>query len=161
VARKQLADTGSAGLSLRAVARDLGMASSAVYRYFPSRDELLTALIIDAYSAIPGYRAPQDTIDPAARIPALLIQIVADAEATGRRSAPLKLPATVQADLQALSAQIAPRLDESTLARAAMGWMQLIGSISFELFGHLNNVIHAYADYFEFQMNVVAAELGL
>ncbi|MEY4224482.1 MAG: hypothetical protein RIS33_1416, partial [Actinomycetota bacterium] len=42
---------GAAGLSLRAVARDLGMVSSAVYRYFPSRDDLLTALIIDAYDA--------------------------------------------------------------------------------------------------------------
>ena len=39
-------------LSLRAVARELGMASSAVYRYFPSRDELLTALIVDAYDAL-------------------------------------------------------------------------------------------------------------
>lgn len=38
-------------MSLRAVARDLDMVSSAVYRYFPSRDDLLTALIIDAYDA--------------------------------------------------------------------------------------------------------------
>jgi AcrR family transcriptional regulator len=51
VARRHLATDG-ADLSLRAVARDLGMASSAVYRYFASRDELLTALIIDAYDAI-------------------------------------------------------------------------------------------------------------
>jgi AcrR family transcriptional regulator len=51
-ARKQLASAGAAGLSLRAVARDLGMVSSALYRYFPSRDELLTALIIDAYDAV-------------------------------------------------------------------------------------------------------------
>ena len=43
-ARRQLADVGANGLSLRAVARELGMASSAVYRYFGSRDELLTAL---------------------------------------------------------------------------------------------------------------------
>lgn len=48
-ARAQLAEHGAAALSLRAVARDLGMASSALYRYFASRDELLTALIIDAY----------------------------------------------------------------------------------------------------------------
>jgi AcrR family transcriptional regulator len=41
-----------ASLSLRAVARDLGMASSAVYRYFENRDALLTALIIDAYDAL-------------------------------------------------------------------------------------------------------------
>jgi len=51
-ARSQLAEHGADGLSLRAVARALGMASSALYRYFPSRDELLTALIIEAYSAL-------------------------------------------------------------------------------------------------------------
>lgn len=51
-ARRQLAEVGAAGLSLRAVARELGMASSAIYRYFPSRDDLLTALIIDAYDAV-------------------------------------------------------------------------------------------------------------
>lgn len=51
IAREHLARDGAAGLSLRAVARELGMVSSAVYRYFPSRDELLTALIIDAYDA--------------------------------------------------------------------------------------------------------------
>ena len=51
VARRHLATDG-ANLSLRAVARDLGMASSAVYRYFASRDDLLTALIIDAYDAL-------------------------------------------------------------------------------------------------------------
>jgi AcrR family transcriptional regulator len=50
-ARKHLARDGASGLSLRAVARDLDMVSSAVYRYFPSRDDLLTALIIDAYDA--------------------------------------------------------------------------------------------------------------
>jgi len=52
VGLRHLAEHGAGGLSLRAVARDLGMVSSAVYRYFPSRDDLLTALIIDAYSAV-------------------------------------------------------------------------------------------------------------
>jgi AcrR family transcriptional regulator len=50
-ARRHLAVDG-ANLSLRAVARDLGMVSSALYRYFASRDDLLTALIIDAYNAL-------------------------------------------------------------------------------------------------------------
>ncbi|WP_343600007.1 TetR/AcrR family transcriptional regulator [Mycobacterium sp.] len=48
--RRQLVDHGAAGLSLRAIARDLGMVSSAVYRYVSSRDELLTLLLVDAYS---------------------------------------------------------------------------------------------------------------
>jgi AcrR family transcriptional regulator len=51
-ARRQLAEIGAEGLSLRAVARELGMVSSALYRYFPSRDDLLTALITDAYRAL-------------------------------------------------------------------------------------------------------------
>lgn len=51
-ARRQLATEGAAALSLRAVAREVGMVSSAVYRYFPSRNDLLTALIIDAYNAV-------------------------------------------------------------------------------------------------------------
>jgi len=49
VARTHLATDG-ANLSLRAVARDMGMVSSALYRYYASRDDLLTALIIDAYN---------------------------------------------------------------------------------------------------------------
>ncbi|HWS37525.1 MAG TPA: TetR/AcrR family transcriptional regulator [Actinoplanes sp.] len=61
VARQHLASDG-ANLSLRAVARDLGMASSAVYRYFASRDELLTALIIDAYTTV-GDAAEQAAAD--------------------------------------------------------------------------------------------------
>jgi AcrR family transcriptional regulator len=51
-ARRDLATEGASALSLRAIARDLGMASSALYRYFGSRDELLTRLIVDAYDSL-------------------------------------------------------------------------------------------------------------
>src|ERR1017187_2204138 len=102
-ARRQLAAEGAQRLSLRAVARELGMASSALYRYFSSRDDLLTALIIAAYDAIgesavrgwaithpneyaliygspvPGYSAPEETIAPASRMAALLGCLLSDA----------------------------------------------------------------------------------
>lgn len=51
IARAHLAAEGP-NLSLRAVARDLGVVSSAVYRYFASRDDLLTALIVDGYASL-------------------------------------------------------------------------------------------------------------
>jgi AcrR family transcriptional regulator len=51
-ARRQIDEAGAPALSLRGVARELGMVSSALYRYFPSRDDLLTALIVDAYDAV-------------------------------------------------------------------------------------------------------------
>jgi AcrR family transcriptional regulator len=65
-ARRQLAAAGAPGLSLRAVTRALGMASSGIYRYFPSRDDLLTALIIDAYDALG--RAAEDADARCARV---------------------------------------------------------------------------------------------
>ncbi len=159
IAREQLSEVGAAALSLRAVAREMNMASSAVYRYFPSRDELLTALIVDAYDAVgaaaeldeadvrrtdyagrwvataravrewavthpqefaliygspvPGYQAPQDTIDPAARIPLLLLGIVNDCAEAGKLSSVPEqpMPKVVRADLMALAEQAAPHLD--------------------------------------------------
>ena len=50
VSRRLLAEKGVTGLSLREVAREMGLVSSALYRYFANRDELLTALILDAYN---------------------------------------------------------------------------------------------------------------
>ena len=50
VAARLLTEKGVAGLSLREVSREMGMVSSALYRYFATRDELLTALIYDAYN---------------------------------------------------------------------------------------------------------------
>lgn len=50
IGRRHLAEEGAASLSLRAVTRELGMVSSAVYRYVANRDELLTLLVVDAYT---------------------------------------------------------------------------------------------------------------
>ncbi|MFM1723212.1 TetR-like C-terminal domain-containing protein [Rhodococcus sp. PAM 2766] len=52
IGREHLATQGAAALSLRAVARDLGVVSSAVYRYVASRDDLLTLLVIDGYTEL-------------------------------------------------------------------------------------------------------------
>ncbi len=52
IGRRHLAEEGAAALSLRAVTRDLGMVSSAVYRYVADRDDLLTLLLVDAYSEL-------------------------------------------------------------------------------------------------------------
>lgn len=60
IGRQHLVTEGAAGLSLRAIARDLGMVSSAVYRYVSSRDDLLTLLVVDAYTEL------ADAVDGAA-----------------------------------------------------------------------------------------------
>ncbi|GAA1315950.1 TetR/AcrR family transcriptional regulator [Leucobacter albus] len=74
LARAQLAEVGPAGLSLRKIAREMDLVSSAVYRYFPSRDALLTRLILDGYSeygaAVELAEAPVSRDDHRARFEA-------------------------------------------------------------------------------------------
>ena len=50
IAWKQIAESGAASLSLRAIARELNITAPAIYNYYPSRDDLVTALIINAYT---------------------------------------------------------------------------------------------------------------
>lgn len=52
IARRQLACGGAGAVSLREIAKEMGLVSSAVYRYVPSRDALLTTLIADAYDRL-------------------------------------------------------------------------------------------------------------
>ncbi|OPX14796.1 TetR family transcriptional regulator [Gordonia sp. i37] len=62
--REHLSTHGAAGLSLRAIARELGVVSSAVYRYVPSRDELLTRLLVEGYTHLAeSVDAATDRID--------------------------------------------------------------------------------------------------
>ena len=73
IGRQQLTEAGAAALSLRAVARELGVVSSAVYRYVADRDDLLTLLVVDAYTelgdevdaavAAAGGEGPVDPVD--------------------------------------------------------------------------------------------------
>ena len=48
-ALRQLAEAGPGGLSISAIGKQLGVSGPALYRYFASRDDLLTELVIDAY----------------------------------------------------------------------------------------------------------------
>ncbi len=63
VARRHIAERGAADLSLRAVARELGMTSSAVYRYISSRDELLTCLIVESYDSLADVAERADRVE--------------------------------------------------------------------------------------------------
>jgi AcrR family transcriptional regulator len=205
VARRQLAQDGSAALSLRAVAREVGMVSSAVYRYFPSRDDLLTSLIVDAYDAVgaaaeeadrpradiparwlavtravrawaqanpqeyaliygspvPGYRAPEATVDPATRVSAALLGVVRDGVRSGAITADdsVSIPRSVRGDLAAIRALVADDVPDEVLTRALFVWAEMFGAISLELFGHLHNVITDFDAYFDLQMRRAGALL--
>ena len=210
-ARIRVAADGAAALSLRAVARDLGMASSAVYRYFASRDALITALIINAYDAVgavaestnsqtraagtapadrfaavwrsirawalthpheyalifgspvPGYAAPADTIGPATRVPAVLLEILGELQ----RELPPHPTDSRTPHAEKLAHALAPlrdfaggsRFTDATLLQAITSWETLFGAISFEIFGHTHNVIASETNlrdaFFDAQIELV------
>ena len=184
--REHLALHGAAALSLRAVARDLGVVSSAVYRYVESREELLTLLLIDAYSElgdevdaavgavpeadfagrfaafghavrswalrepsryallfgspVPGYRAPAErTTGPGTRVVYALIAIVDGAfragELSGEISHAAAVAAPLAADLAKIRVELGLAVPDPVLARGALVWTSLFGTISFEVFG--------------------------
>jgi len=105
-------------------------------------------------SPVPGYTAPQDTIDPATRVSFVLLGIVVDGVASGeidtRDATPA--PRAVRGDLAQLRAFAAPGVPDAVLSRALLAWAELFGSISLEMFGHLHQVIHDYDAFFELQM---------
>src|SRR5215212_4653117 len=72
---KQIADYGASALSLRAIARDLHITAPAIYNYFPDRDALVTALIIDAYTSFGDWqleaRDSAATDDPREKLSAI------------------------------------------------------------------------------------------
>lgn len=185
-ASEELAEVGAAALSLRKVARSLGMVSSAIYRYVGSRDELLTLLIVRAYddlgltveqavfpadppmerwvaaasavrqwavanpheyalvygSPVPGYAAPQDTVEPGTRVSTVLAGIVGEAVSSGGIDPPgsTALEGPLDQQVEALVVQLGLDIPPAILVRLITAWSQLFGLVSFELFGQLQGM---------------------
>ncbi|MEU7861813.1 TetR/AcrR family transcriptional regulator [Nonomuraea sp. NPDC049141] len=209
IARRQLAIEGAGGLSLRAVAREMGMVSSAIYRYFPSRDDLLTALIIDGYNAlgaaveaadaagapagfagrwlavchavrdwalahpheytllygspVPGYQAPEETIEARLRDVTVFGRIVSQAYEAGALTPPdlaPPVPAALSGDADNLR-QIMPGVPDDLIFRGLTAWTGLYGWVNFEVFGQFENTIEDRRGGFEQSMGTLGALLGL
>jgi AcrR family transcriptional regulator len=211
-ARRQLAEAGASALSLRAVARELGMVSSGIYRYFKSRDDLLTALIIDAYNAlgdevesaearceradfsgrwaacchgvrnwalrqpheyaliygspVPGYRAPEDTNDPASRVTLAIVAIIREAATAGALRSPFDpamapvLSKAAAAEAQHVATQGLVGIPDDAIVRAVVAWTQLFGTVSFETFGRFTDIVDDLDALFAQSVVEMAAFIG-
>ncbi|MBQ0986548.1 WHG domain-containing protein [Streptomyces sp. F63] len=211
-ARQLLVKLGAAGLSPEAVAREGGLDAAAVEAVFPHRDDLLTALVIDAYngsaaameradeaareagasagarllavaralrewsfastgeftliygSPVPGYHAPQDTVPPASRTPAVLAGIVRSALEAGelappRREVPgppLLLPEAVQ-----LFGGTPPAPYTDLIERGIVLWSSLIGLLVFQVFSRTHDSVRDESAFFDYAIAVAAEGIGL
>ncbi|MEG3630106.1 TetR-like C-terminal domain-containing protein [Streptomyces poriticola] len=212
IARRLLEKAGPGELSPAAVAEAGGPAADEVAAVFPHRDDLLTALVIDAYDAsgaameradeaaraagasagvrllavaralrgwsfanpgeftliygspVPGYHAPQDTVPPASRTPAVLAGIVRSALEAGeltppRRAvsgAPLLLPAAVE-----LFGGTPPAPFSDLIERGIVLWSNLIGLLMFQVFSRTHDSVRDQAVFFDYAVAVAAESIGL
>jgi AcrR family transcriptional regulator len=220
LAENQLGEVGPVGLSLRAVARDAGMVSSAVYRYFATRDDLLTALIIRGYddlgqalrtadrrvgradlrgrltaimeeerawaranphrwallygTPVPGYQAPEDTVDPATAFFALFSDLMVVALGEGRTAGPGAVdapPETVASAIAWAQENLAAGRTEPrwtlegpptwAVAEGIAAWSWMLGSISAELWGHYVGTVDDVDAVYRAGIDAACARLGL
>ncbi|MGP3938818.1 MULTISPECIES: TetR-like C-terminal domain-containing protein [Streptomyces] len=211
-ARQLLVKLGAGGLTLDAVAREGGLALSDVETVFPHRDELLTALLIDAYndsgaameqadqaardagasagarllaatralrrwsfanpaeftlvygSPVPDYHAPQDTVPPASRTPAVLAGIVRSALEAGELTAPRRQvpgPPLLLPEAEALfgGAPEAPFSD--LIERGIVLWSSLVGLLVFQVFSRTHDSVRDETAFFDYAIAVAAEGIGL
>jgi AcrR family transcriptional regulator len=219
VAGAHVARDGAPALSLRSIARDLGMAPSALYRYFDGRDALLTALILTAYEAlateaeraadqaeaaadpkagsagdaerwlavprtlrgwalehphqwglifgtpVPGYEAPDDTVEPYARVAAALVRPLVAAEEAGRlrpdQRDERKVSDELAAAVEPVSEGLLPGMPVEKVVLVVETWTTLIGTISLEVFGHWRNTVLEPGLLFEDSVQRLGESLGL
>jgi AcrR family transcriptional regulator len=219
VAGAHVARDGAPALSLRSIARDLGMAPSALYRYFDGRDALLTALILTAYEAlateaeraadqaeaaaepkagsagdaerwlavpralrgwalehphqwglifgtpVPGYEAPEDTVEPYARVALALVRPLVAAEEAGRlrrgQRDGRKVPGELATAVAPVSEGLLPGMPVEKVVLVVESWTTLIGAISLEVFGHWRKTVLEPGLLFEDSMQRLGESLGL
>jgi AcrR family transcriptional regulator len=215
VAGAHVARDGAAALSLRSIARDLGMAPSALYRYFDGRDALLSALILASYEAlageagraadraansgagdggdaerwlavpralrlwavehphlwglifgtpVPGYRAPEDTVEPYARVAEALVRPLVAAKEAGRlRTEDRARPVSdeLRAAVAPVSEGLLPGMPVDKVVFALEAWTTIVGLISLEVFGHWRNTVSEPGLLFEAAIHHIADAIGL
>jgi hypothetical protein len=91
-------------------------------------------------SPVPGYEAPQDTIDPAARVPFAIISVIVEARSGEDAPSSSPDPDLVEA-LSGLDGFTGGLLTTDVLRDAVAAWAQIFGLVSLELFGHLKNSV--------------------
>jgi AcrR family transcriptional regulator len=204
-----MAAHGTAGLSMRAIARQLDLTAPALYYYYKSLDDLITALIFEDYHAladameaarraaadqgyaeqlitvletyrqwaldhpvdfmlisgnpIPGYEAPGELTTPAAaRVLAVPLDIIAVGMAAGVFHAPPEapdLPEPVYQVLARIAARHSPDTPISAAYFAVLGWTQVHGLVSLELYQALQPVVGDTALFYRHCLKALVQQL--
>src|SRR5262252_1043586 len=113
-------------------------------------------------SPVPGYQAPERTIEPASRAAAVFGKIISDAYRAGAAEVPVPakeraggtvpgppVPESFVPDAARLRDAILAGVPDEVAAGALIAWAGLFGLVSFELFGQFENVVTDRAAFFD------------
>lgn len=100
-------------------------------------------------SPVPGYAAPQATVAPAARVTAVLMALMRDADAAGPLDPVRPLPDGTHQLLADFRAAAGSDLSDEAVVRGVTAWGALLGALTLELFGHLHRAVVDYDAHFE------------
>lgn len=146
-AREQIRTVGGGALSMRAIAREVGLVSSAIYRYHPTREALLTALIIESYgslgdalSATHGWSEAAHALRGWAVARPHEFQLIYGTPIPGYVAPPETIPLAARVAAPFLAATGVQAVDHPAAAPVLAALAELIGLITLELGGHLVGV---------------------
>jgi AcrR family transcriptional regulator len=113
---------------------------------------------------VPGYHAPEATVEPYARVAEAMMRPISEAAASGRLRGDVHAGA-VSDELAAAVAPVTDGLFEdvpvANVVAAVEAWTTLVGIVSLELFGHWRNTVLDPATFFEATIADLAHSVGL
>ena len=114
---------------------------------------------------VPGYEAPEDTVEPYARVAAALVRPLVAAEEAGRlrpdQRDERKVSDELAAAVEPVSEGLLPGMPVEKVVLVVETWTTLIGTISLEVFGHWRNTVLEPGLLFEDSMQRLGESLGL
>ena len=94
---------------------------------------------------VPGYEAPEDTVEPYTRVAAAMVRPLVEARAAGRLRAGPRPARPVSDELRDAVAPVTdgllPGMPVEKVVLAIEAWTTIVGVISLEVFGHWRNTI--------------------
>jgi len=113
---------------------------------------------------VPGYEAPEETVQPYARVATALMRPVAEAAAAGRLQTDeheRPVPDELRDAVAPVTDGLFPGMPVRKVVLAIQAWTTIVGVISLEVFGHWRNTILDPGRFFEATISNVADSIGL
>ncbi|HWF16096.1 MAG TPA: TetR/AcrR family transcriptional regulator [Acidimicrobiales bacterium] len=113
---------------------------------------------------VPGYEAPEDTVEPYARVAAAMVRPVNEAKEAGRlrmERSHADVSDALREAVTPVTEALFPEMPVAKVVLAIQAWTTVVGVISLEVFGHWRRTILDPEAFFEATIRELAGQIGL